>query len=495
MLDYLRFLVTTWSCSATCPCRSGVGPTPSERVKVKIAGQSLETEANQDGTWKVQLAPLKVGDPLTLVVDGKNRVERSDILVGEVWICSGQSNMAWTVAKSKDGDLQIQAAQHPRIRLLTVDTPGGQTPLKDFQNSWQTCSPASVKEFSAVGYFFGQQLHQTLDVPIGLIDNAWGGSACEAWIRRDLLQDNRLYQPLLERWHVKEKAYESGESQAKYEKELTKWKQDKQSGWTSGKKRPKPANIDGLMKGQHRPANLYNGRLQPVLPFAIRGAIWYQGESNVGRAVQYREMFPLMIDSWRKEWGQGDFPFYWVQLADYLTEKPRPGESEWAELREAQTRTLDRLPNTGQAVIIDIGEANDIHPRNKVEVGLRLARWALARDYGIEVPYKSPRFASMTAVDGRIRVKFKDSPSGLRTFDINTVKGFAIAGEDRRWVWADAKITAQDEVEVWSEHVPAPIAVRYAWADNPVSNLMSSSGLPVTPFRSDSWPEVTADAR
>jgi sialate O-acetylesterase len=253
--------------------------------------------------------------------------------------------------------------------------------------------------------------------------------------------------------------------------------------------------------GNHRPANLYHARLEPVMPYAIRGVIWYQGESNAGRAYQYREMFPLMISSWREDWKQGDFPFYWVQLADFMAEQQEPGDSAWAELREAQTMTQDKLPNTGQAVIIDLGESSDIHPKQKLEVGRRLARLALARDYGKNVEHKSPRYESMTKQDGKIMLKFKDVGGGLRTVDGDDPKdksiarGFAIAGEDKKWHWAVAKITGKDQVEVSSKEVAKPVAARYAWADNPVCNLYSESLLPVTPFRTDDWDGVTAKAR
>ena len=236
------------------------------------------------------------------------------------------------------------------------------------------------------------------------------------------------------------------------------------------------------------------------MPFAIRGVIWYQGESNASRAFQYRDLFPLMIRNWRDAWGQGDFPFYWVQLADFLEEKTEPGESNWAELREAQTLATDKLTHAGQAVIIDIGEGNDIHPRNKLEVGTRLARLALAKDYGMTIVDDSPRYASMQVVDGKVELTFEDVGGGLRTVDENQVEGFAIAGEDRKWHWAQAKIDDSDKnnknkVLVWSDQVPQPVAVRYAWADNPVCNLYSAEGLPVTPFRTDDWPGVTDAAR
>ena len=231
------------------------------------------------------------------------------------------------------------------------------------------------------------------------------------------------------------------------------------------------------------------------MPLAIRGAIWYQGESNAPRAYQYRELFPLMIRNWREAWGQGDFPFYWVQLADFRDEKAEPVESDWAELREAQTQAVGKLPHAGQAVIIDIGEGSDIHPRNKLEVGKRLARLALAKDYSRELVDDSPRYASMQVRDGKIELTFAEVGQRLRTVDRNEVRGFAIAGEDRQWHWAQAKILDRDKVEVWHDQVPQPVAVRYAWADNPVCNLYSAEGLPVTPFRTDDWPGVTASAR
>ena len=236
--------------------------------------------------------------------------------------------------------------------------------------------------------------------------------------------------------------------------------------------------------------------LKPTIGYGIKGAIWYQGETNAGRAYQYRDLFPLMIKSWRDEWGVGDFPFYYVQLADFMNEKPEPADSAWAELREAQTMTMSKLPNTGQAVIIDIGEGYDIHPRNKQDVAKRLARWALAKDYGIDVPYQSPTYKAMEKKDEKVVVSFDHIKGGLRPFDVqDRPKGFAIAGEDKKFVPAKAKVVGKDKdkVEVSSESVKNPVAVRYAWADNPICNLYDRDGLPVTPFRTDDWPGVTVN--
>ncbi|MCI0492841.1 MAG: sialate O-acetylesterase, partial [Planctomycetes bacterium] len=342
---------------------------PGEEVTVSFVGgaighrQPQKATADAEGNWQVTLAPLAVGNPLILIVEGKNRIEVKDILVGEVWLCSGQSNMEWSVSNSWNGDLEIAAANHPQIRLITVTGLGSQTPVEDFDGHWDVCSPETVKEFSAVGYLFARELQQQIGVPIGLIDNSWGGSACDAWICRDRMEGNPLYEQQLAHWDKMAVEFDAAKSKAESENKLAEWEKDS-------------AATRAALVGQGRPANLYHARLEPAMPFAIRGVIWYQGESNAGRAYQYREMFPLMVRSWREDWGQGDFPFYWVQLADFLPEKSEPGESEWAELREAQTMAQDRLPNMGEAVIIDIGEAADVHPRNKLEVARRLARWA-----------------------------------------------------------------------------------------------------------------------
>ena len=253
-------------------------------------------------------------------------------------------------------------------------------------------------------------------------------------------------------------------------------------------------SLKDAMGGNARPGNLYNGILKSHLGYGIQGVIWYQGESNAGRAFQYRTLFPLMIQNWRNEWNEGDFPFYWAQLADFLDEQPEPQESGWAELREAQTMTMDKLPNTGEAVIIDLGEGNDIHPRNKVLVGQRLARWALANEYGVDIPCQSPTYRSMEKQGDKLILSFDHLDGSWRSFDVSQPQGFAIAGADKKFVWADAKILEDNRIEVSSSKVSDPVAVRYAWADNPVCNLMSVIGLPLTPFRTDDWPGVTVDA-
>lgn len=449
---------------------------PGESVSIRIDGQTHETTADGEGQWQIMLEPLSVGGPYTLSVKGQNEILIEDVLVGEVWVCSGQSNMQWRVDQSVDADLEALAAKFPNIRMINFPQVGSQDPLWTHDRQWKICTPETVGEFSAVGYFFARQLHETLDVPIGMINNAWGGSAAEAWIQRDKLEGDARFAGLMKRWSQMEDRYaelsERGDLNEEQKKAL--------------------ANLSRQMSGNHRPGNIYNGVLKSHLGYGIRGTIWYQGESNAGRAYQYRDLFPLLITQWREDWQQGEFPFYWVQLADYKAEPEQPSDSEWAELREAQTMTMDKLPNTGEAVIIDIGEGKDIHPRNKVGVGRRLARWALANEYGIDIPHRSPRYKSMEIEGNKAVLTFDHVGPGWRPFDVKEPRGFAIAAEDQKFVWAEAKILPDGRVEVWSEAVAKPAAVRYGWADNPVVNIYSQTDLPLTPFRTDDWQGVTA---
>jgi sialate O-acetylesterase len=435
--------------------------------------------------------------PFELRVTGSNTITLDDVLVGEVWVCSGQSNMEWSVQQAKDGDLEVAAANFPQIRLLTVPRVGSQEPLDDFEGEWKVCSPETVADFSAVGYFFGRRLHSTLNVPIGLVDNSWGGSACDAWVPRELLEEDSRYAALLAHWDELARTYNHEAALADYEARRKKWEEENAGTERRNSRRraaPPFRAPDNPLLGQHRPGNLYNGVLHPIIGMGIRGVIWYQGESNASRAYQYRDLFPLMVQKWRDDWNQGSFPFYWVQLADFRQETADPQQSDWAELREAQTMALSRLPNTGQAVIIDLGEADDIHPVNKQDVAARLARWALARDYGLAISYDSPRYESHQKEGNKIVVTFngqRDPNAAVQTREGAQPVGFAIAGEDRKFVWAQARLTGRNRVEVWSDEIQEPVAVRYAWSDNPVCNLESRLGLPVTPFRTDDWPGVT----
>ena len=453
---------------------------PGESVRVRMDGQEHTTVAGANGRWEVKLQSMPAGGPYVLeVVGADDTIQFVDVLVGEVWLCSGQSNMQWSISNSGEADLEIVSAHAPSIRLITVPNKGSQEPLDDFKGKWVVCSPDTVAGFSAVGYHFGQRLNRALGVPIGLVNNAWGGSAAEAWVPREVLERYDRYAAYMEASDAKAAAH-TDEIQARNEARFKAW----HDGGRKGKRPPWP---NDPRYGQHRPANLYNGVLNPLIGYGIRGAIWYQGESNAGRSGDYGHLFSLMIETWRERWGQGDFPFYWVQLADFYHERDHPIDSDWARLREAQTTTLS-LPNTGQAVIIDAGEGRDIHPRNKRVVGDRLARHALAKTYGLGIASESPRFVSMEIKDGMATLDFDHvSNGGLYAFDVEEVRGFAIAGEDRQFKWAQAKILGRNKVEVSHPEIANPVAVRYGWADNPVLNLYDRNGLPVTPFRTDQW--------
>lgn len=479
--------------------------TPGTTVQVTFGSQTKTATADAQGKWTVKLDPLPASaQPATMSLTGSSKRDLKNILIGEVWLCSGQSNMGFTVDRTWDSDLDIATAKYPNIRLISVPNVGTQELQPDFQGQWEECSPTTVGPFTAVGYHYGRVLHEMLGVPVGLIDNAWGGSACEAWVRRDVLEKDARFTALIAKWKQTESTY----SDAIFEKQLAEHK-TKLANWATARReaikarKPLPANPprapQNVLRGQHRPGNLYAGCLHPILGYGIKGAIWYQGESNASRAHEYSYLFPLMISHWRSEWKQGDFPFYWVQLADYKPEIPEPGDSDWAELRESQTKTISLIPNAGQCVITDLGEANDIHPKNKRDVAERLARWALVKDYGMKLVYRSPEFKTIQIQGSKALLTFDHAPTGLRTVDVDQVKGFAICGADKKWVWATASIIGgskkgTNQIEVSSPQVPQPIAVRYAWSDNPICNVFSLEGLPLTPFRTDTFPQITDPA-
>ncbi|KPK45084.1 MAG: hypothetical protein AMJ65_01115, partial [Phycisphaerae bacterium SG8_4] len=383
------------------------------------------------------------------------------------------------------------AAKYPNIRLFTVTRTVAHKPLDDCEGSWAPCSPETVPDFSAVAYYFGRELHKRLDVPVGLIHTSWGGTPAESWTRIEVLEAGADFQPILTR--QAEIIANYPQAYKEYEQKLQEWQKAAEEAKAEGNKPPRRPGAPRGPDHPHTPAGLYNGMIAPLIPYGIQGAIWYQGESNAGRAYQYQRLFPAMIMNWREDWGQGNFPFLFVQLANFMETKDEPGDSSWAELREAQTMTLS-LPNTGMATIIDIGEAKDIHPKNKQDVGKRLAFWALAQTYEKDIVYSGPLYKSMKAEGGKIRLSFDHVGGGLVAAGGEQLKGFAVAGADRKFVWADAKIDG-DTVVVSSDDVAEPVAVRYAWADNPVCNLYNKENLPASPFRTDNWPGLTVDAR
>ncbi|MDT7893779.1 MAG: hypothetical protein LASZOEIN_002094 [Candidatus Fervidibacter sp.] len=617
---------------------------PNEEVAVILKGKlHRSTKADANGRWMVKLPPQPAGGPHELIVRTRDEVIRfNDVLFGEVWVCSGQSNMEWPVALAQNAQQEIATANFPQIRFFIVEKAIALEPQSDCKGRWVVCSPETVGGFSAVGYFFGREIHQRLKVPVGLIGTYWGGTPAESWTDLKALESDPDFKPILDRLPRDPETLKR--LQEKYEQAMEEWRQKailkdpgnkgEAMGWASPEfddsdwatmEVPRPwerispeMNIDGavwfrkvvvlpdewagkdlllslgpiddydttyfngekvgatgaetpnswtvprqyripgrlvkaganliavrvfdqwgdggfsgrpnqmrleladgtgkpiLLSGEWKfkvefarhaskvppqpqppinswtPTTLFNAMVAPFVPYAIKGVIWYQGESNVGRAYQYRKLFPALINSWRRAWGY-EFPFLFVQLANFLERKPEPTESAWAELREAQLLTLKTVPKTGMAVAIDIGEANDIHPRNKQDVGKRLALAALAIAYGQKIVYSGPIYRSMRIEGNKIRIFFDHVGSGLVAKG-EKLTGFAIAGEDRKFVWANAKIEG-NTVVVWSEQVPKPVAVRYGWADNPDCNLYNKEGLPASPFRTDDWPGVTVKNR
>jgi sialate O-acetylesterase len=454
-----------------------------ENVRVRLGNDEVSTEA-KGGKWKVLLSPMKAGGPHKLTVNGKNQVEFSDVLVGEVWICSGQSNMEWPLNRAFEPQEAIAKSANAKVRLLTVPKLKANEPVQDFKGQWVECNSNNVPGFSAVGYFFGRDLQKALGVPVGLIHTSWGGSPAEVWMREDLLASNALYKAeILDTYGDQAKSAQSA---------IEKWEAEKADMEKQGKKITR--NRPGM---PWKPAELYNGMIAPLLPYTIRGAIWYQGESNAGRAWQYRELFADMIGNWRLDFGQGDFPFLMVQLAPWDKGKKRdiaeitkePVESDWAELREAQLIATKVLPNVGMAVITDVGDKDDIHPTKKEPVGARLALAARNIAYGEKVVGSGPTYKSLSIEGDKAIVSFDDVGRGLEARG-GELQGFAIAGIDRKFVWANAQIKG-DKVLVSSPSVPNPVAVRYGWADFPVVNLFNKNGLPATPFRTDCFPMLT----
>lgn len=622
----------------------GTAP-PGERVTVRIAGLTASATADARGRWQTFVGPLRAGGPFELAVEGSNRLVFKNVLVGEVWVCSGQSNMEWPLSRSEGGEQDAAGANDSGLRFFTVGKKTAAEPQEDADGRWAVATPAEALRFSAVAFYFGRELRARLGVPVGLINTSWGGTPAESWTSREALAADAALRPILERHE--EAMRNLPEARREYDRRLAEWDKRNErvilrdegnrgeaqgfaepahdtSGWqqmslpqqwesaglsvdgavwfrrevnvpaqfagrdlllslgaiddhdttyfngeragSTGAETPNayaaprryrvpgrlvragrnvvavrvfdsvggggltgPAGemrladvggadsipLDGLWaykpervlparavdysnhpgprpgpESHYNPTVLYNAMLAPLTPFAVRGALWYQGESNAGRAYQYRALLPAMIRDWRARWRQGDFPFLFVQLANWRARRDEPTESDWAELREAQLLTLRRVPRTGMAVTIDIGEADDIHPRNKRDVGLRLARWALADTYNRKIEKSGPLYESHRVEGDRVRLRFKHA-RGLETSDGRAPTGFAVAGADRKFVRADARIEG-DAVVVWNRAVPRPVAVRYAWADNPAVNLYNSDDLPASPFRTDDWPGVTA---
>ena len=606
------------------PTTFGGWTKPGSTVTVSIDGQQYKAKAGTDGKWDAKVTPPKVGGPYTISIDGPEHMELTDVLVGDVWLCGGQSNMEFGIGGEKDGAAEIAQADHPNIRLFIDSHQVAASPRAVNGGAWTVCSPQTVGQggwngFSAVGYHFGRKLQQELNIPIGLVSVNWGGTPAEAWTSAASLErlgdfdsglaviremragklpeagsyfdlwsaqsdvgsrpDAQWQRPDLDesQW-VAADANNGFEAQGNpegivwYRKAIEvpaaatgvlhlgpieqidqTWVNGQMvggSGWGPwpreyyvrpdllkagknvitirvigrGEKRgfqSPPAGISlVLADGTHMPLGegwkvrlgtkisaqtpgprsydqfpniptvLFNGMLSPHLVQGIRGAIWYQGEANASRAWQYRTLLPTMIADWRRAFGQGDFPFYIVSLSAFTPRRDQPGEDEWAELREAQAYTASTVPNSGLAVTIDVGDAKDIHPTDKMTVGERLALIALSKEYGKSVVCSGPVYRQMKRDGATVRLSFDHTDGGLSVHG-DKLGEFSVAGADRKWRWADAKIDGNDVV-ISCPEIPEPVAVRYAWQTNPLATLFNGAGLPAVPFRTDDWPASTA---
>ena len=459
--------------------------TPGTKITVTFAGKDYTTTAEADGKWTVKLIPMTAdANPQILTVVGSTTRQIKDVLIGEVWMCSGQSNMGFSLDSAWNGDLMAEAANLPDLRLITVPHVGTQVMQDDFKGNWKLSTPDTARRFSAVGLIYGFYLQQILHVPVGLIENEWPGSMAEAWVRRSSLEKDPHFKSIVEWADKKVAELETPKGRADYAQALAAWKARSEKAKAEDKAPPSPP--EDWLVGRNRPGNIFAGVVHPTIGYGIKGVIWYQGESNVSRVDQHAYLFQFMIQQWRKEWGQGDFPFYWVQLPNYDAVKPMGCAGDWAELREAQTQALS-LPNTGQAITIDLGEGDNLHPKDKLDVALRLVRWPLARDYGIKIPCHSPEFKSFTIQGSKALVTCDCFGSALRPFGVKEIRGFRVCGMDKVWHSATGILVGANQVEVSSPEVVVPIAVRYAWANNPECNLYSRDGLPATPFRTDDF--------
>jgi sialate O-acetylesterase len=454
-----------------------------EKVTVEFRGHTVSTEAH-NGKWKILLPKSKAGGPFTLTVKGENEITLNNVLVGEVWICSGQSNMEFALRGSFEAGKDIASSADANLHLFTVSKLMADEPAEDVKGKWVESGPETVPYFSAVAYYFGRDLRKKLNVPIGLIHTSWGGSPAEVWMRKEVLEENPMYRAQIVDSYKNELKNAEGA--------IAQWETERQQAEKEGKpfKRGKPGPF-------WKPSQLYNGMIAPLIPYAIAGTIWYQGESNAGRAWQYRMLFADMITNWRLDFGQGDFPFLLVQIAPWDKNRKRelseitkePVESDWAELREAQLLSTQILPNVGMAVITDLGDKDNIHPTKKEPVGHRLALAAEGIAYGQDLTWSGPVYKQLEIDGNQAIVTFGSAGQGLEAVG-GDLKGFAVAGRDRKFHWAHASIEGS-KVILTCDEVPHPIAVRYGWADFPVVNLFNKAGLPASPFRTDNFPMLT----
>ena len=453
-------------------------------VRVAIAGQEKVAAAGADGKWRVDLDPLTASaDPATLSISGEGGTrEIKDVLIGEVWLGSGQSNMAMTVSRAKDFEKEKAAAALPKLRVFTTQTQSSATVLDDCKGEWKACSPETVGTISATGFFFARELHRELKTPVGLVISAVGGTPIDAWVDAAAQRAVPELQPLFAPAAAIEPALDATKAKADYEAAVAKWKEEARAARKAGKAPARaPRNPLEVRERKANVGGLFNGMVAPLIPFAIRGAIWYQGEANSTpeKARFYQHQLPLLVTDWRQRWG-AEFPFAWVQLPNFLG-----NGRDWPTVREAMAKTL-RLPKTGMAVTIDIGDTRDIHPKNKQEAGRRLSLWALSQVYGRgDVEFRGPVLASHEVRGAEVVARFSDA-EGLKTTDGAPPSAFQIAGEDKVWHPAVARIEGT-AVVLKADAVAKPVAARYAWENDPKCTLVNAAGLPAAPFRTDGW--------
>ncbi len=457
---------------------------PNAEVTVSFINAKGKVEESEtvtsgtDGSWMLELDDLDDGDTGVVKVESSTGdiLEFSNVIVGDVWIASGQSNMQWQLRRTDNPEEAIAAADFPEIRLFMVSRIPSLTPIEEVNTDggWVVCSPETISEYSGVAYYFARYLNEKLDRPIGLICTYWGGTRAEAWTPEERLRTL----PLLDQYYENYKDAVENKDQllAEWEAEVAAW----EAAGSEGRRPRRPGDFED----RHAPSALYNSMLHPLIPYAIKGAIWYQGESNAGRHVSYRTLFPAMIDSWRDLWGQGDFPFLYVELANFLEPQVDPVQAPnaWGWIRHAQQHAL-QMPKTAVATAIDVGMADDIHPTDKETVGERLAMAALNVAYG-KRGYHSAKFSSAKKYGNRFIIRVKNAYQGLEVRDDSKRLPFAVKDSEGNYHWAEAKIAGRD-IEVHSPDVEDPVAVYYAWANNPVIEVYNSQGLPLLPFRTD----------
>jgi len=458
---------------------------PGEKIEVDASWLAVNTtvSTNVKGEWMIKLSSPAAGGPYKIIFKAKNTIILDNILSGEVWFASGQSNMAMAVERCDNAENEITSANYPEIRLFHIERSSADEPQYDCKGTWLVATPESVRKFSGAAYFFGRKIHNQLKVPVGLISASKGGSPAESWIAQEVLSDAG-FSSIFEMWKKWETAYP--EKEKEYQEVLAAWQTAKEPALTSGKDIPQkpamPIAVQRIKRPHKRPGNNYNGMVAPVIPYAIKGVIWYQGENNVNRPTQYQKLFQTLINSWRKEWQEGDFPFYFVQIAPYSYKEDLLNPPF---LREAQMMALS-LPNTGMVVTTDLGNVKDIHPKNKQDVGHRLALWALAKTYGYDdLVYSGPFYKSMKIKDNAIRISFDHTGSGL-VCKGNSLTYFQIAGSNKQFVAAEAIIDGATIV-VSNDSINNPVAVRFGWSIQSIPNLFNKEGLPAAPFRTDSW--------